>query len=186
MSKKIIKSDVAQEFVTKAAAVPYKLASEVEESDNKEFDNLFELPEKDFSAYMATNYASTYATMQEVPDSFYTADRWAKGTNYNSCFKGCAALTGIQWIFTHYATDLRYMFQGCAALPKQMPCPLDCYSITDSSMLTGMFDGSSVTVARFDNMQLSVALALLQHISILGSGIKAIVVNGFYVEVASA
>lgn len=187
MSKKIISADMAKEFVSKAKAAGYMTPDDIEPEDNAEFDNLFDIGTQDFTNYMATKFPDTYKTMKELPDAFYIADRHSLGTNYNSCFKDCAALMYVQWVFTHCATDLRYMFQGCTALPERMDCPIDCYSISDAAMLEGMFKDSGVKIARLDNLQIHVLLDLVSHktkkITTLGIP-TAVVLNGFYVEVA--
>ena len=185
MSKEIITSDVANEFVTKASEKKYILSRDYKEAENEELDALFPaFDELSMARWMLAN-CKDYATTTEVPNEFYLEAATHKVTSFNTAFAGCAALASIHQVNTRNVTDFMFMFQGCTSLPSVFEFVFQCDSITELSHMTNIFKGSSVKTARFENLDPHIAASLISDPSQLGD-LDAAIINGYYIKVVKA
>lgn len=186
MSKKIITTDVAKEFVTKAKEKGFTIyAKDYEDVKNGELDALWPTFENlSMADWMKTNCAD-YATATYVPNDFYLEAATHKVTSLKGAFAGCAELTTLEQIETRNVTDFTGMFDGCAALPSVLEFVFQCDAITDVSQVAGMFTGSSVKTARLENLDLHVAASLITKPAQLGD-LDAAIINGYYIKVVKA
>lgn len=182
MSKKIIKEDVAKEFVTKAKEKNFTIFyKDYEDVKNSEIAALWPTFENlSMADWMKTNCAD-YATVTDVPNDFYLEAATHKVTSLKNAFAGCAELTTLEQIETRNVTDFTGMFDGCAALPSVLEFVFQCDAITDVSQVAGMFNNSSIKTARMENLTDHIAATLINDITQLGM-IDAAIINGYYIK----
>lgn len=182
MSKKIIAKDIAKEFVTKAKEKNFTVFyKDYEDVKNSEIDALWPTFENlSMADWMKTNCAG-YATVTDVPNDFYLEAATHNVTSLKGAFAGCAELTTLEQIETRNVTDFTGMFDGCAALPSVLEFVFQCDAITDVSQVAGMFNNSSIKTARLENLEPTIAAALINDVTKLGA-IDAAIINGYYIK----
>lgn len=135
-------------------------------------------PEVSFESYMATNYAATYEAMTELPEEVLFTANSSTVKNFKNCFRGMAALETSAPFNTRDAINLSGMYYGCESLPEEFPYIINCQAVESIAGLAGIFEGSSVVFARFENVRYPLRFQMTK--TNLGSQMQRIIINGIY------
>lgn len=133
-------------------------------------------PEVSFEGYMAENYAEDYETMTEIPGEVLFAADSSIVTNFKNCCRGMVLLETPANFDTRNANNLAGMYYGCTSLPTAFPYIINCDSVPSIAGLAGIFEGSSVTFARFENVHGPMRFQMTK--ANLGSQMERIIING--------
>lgn len=178
---KLVGSEAINELAKKTKET-YLLKKDYSNHATKEdLDNVLSslknITDIDATNYMSNNYTDSYNDINLLSDDVITKFRRNKVINYKAAFSGCAKLKNINWLDTSNAVSLADMFKDCSSLPGVFPWIISCKSIDERiDNINGIFSGSSVTIARFEDVPDSLIANMTADN--LGTSLNMIIING--------
>lgn len=134
-------------------------------------------PEMSFESYMPLMY-NDFETLTEIPAEVKFLSDANTITSFKNCCRGMAALETPANFNTRNAINLSGMYYGCTSLPAEFPFIINCENVPSIAGLAGIFEGSSVTFARFENVRYAMRFQMTK--ANLGSQMQRIIINGIY------